>query len=342
MIKRALGLSLGDIDASDSEEELTESQKRSLSRKLLPGFIPDDEDKGGDGDGNDEGDVSDDGVPKLAGPDDASDNEPAMPAKQDEAQPMRGNFQCVLCPNKVLLTEKFMEVHLMSAVHKRREKRALEIGLEAFLAERAAGLPVKRVEAKPPVQQPAVEAQQSEVKQLAVEGKSKRKQRAEERRAKQRESWLAWSAWRKEHKKTGKEMAAELTPEQIEAKKAAFQAKKARRLERKSNPDAPATADKNEGSDRGGRKAKKAKPAAADTAKDRAAPEGARRNRKMKNKAEDQASPPEGSKKPRKDEAKDAISQPKTLEKVRKAKQAEAPEGALREGRKKRLKATAA
>lgn len=40
-----------------------------------------------------------------------------------EEKPFRGEFRCELCPEKVLLKEKQMEIHLQSAGHKRNVAR---------------------------------------------------------------------------------------------------------------------------------------------------------------------------------------------------------------------------
>merc|ERR1712118_96559 len=67
----------------------------------------------------------------------ASDDEhPVMP--EPEKEQFRGKFQCKLCPHKILLTEKLLEMHLASSEHKKNEKRferAQALGLEAYTAE---------------------------------------------------------------------------------------------------------------------------------------------------------------------------------------------------------------
>ncbi|CAJ1357103.1 unnamed protein product [Effrenium voratum] len=105
MIKRAV---LWEEEA-DSEDEVTEQQQQKLQRRLLPGA--------GD-------DLSDD-----------SGSEPAVPEPKEL---FRGNFHCQLCPDKILLNEKALEVHLQSGGHKRNERhfeRAKAMGVEAYEAE---------------------------------------------------------------------------------------------------------------------------------------------------------------------------------------------------------------
>ncbi|CAE7150889.1 TTLL8 [Symbiodinium pilosum] len=56
----------------------------------------------------------------------------------DNEENFRGQFHCQLCPEKILLTEKQLEVHLQSTAHKRKERhfeRAKAMGLEAYEAE---------------------------------------------------------------------------------------------------------------------------------------------------------------------------------------------------------------
>merc|ERR1712100_875330 len=61
---------------------------------------------------------------------------PVMPEPQKEQ--FRGKFQCKLCPHKILLTEKLLEMHLASSEHKKNEKRferAQALGVEAYTEE---------------------------------------------------------------------------------------------------------------------------------------------------------------------------------------------------------------
>lgn len=125
MIKRAV---LWDDahDAGDSEDEITEKQQQQLERRLLPGAQRGSRAKDSD-DSDDESQEED------------SDSDPAVP--EPEEKPMRGKFQCQLCPDKILINEKHMELHLQSAGHKKNVKRferAKEMGVEAFEAECAA------------------------------------------------------------------------------------------------------------------------------------------------------------------------------------------------------------
>jgi len=122
MIKRAV---LWDDahDAGDSEDEITEKQQQQLERRLLPGAQRGSRAK----DSDDESQEED------------SDSDPAVP--EPEEKPIRGKFQCQLCPDKILINEKHMELHLQSAGHKKNVKRferAKEMGVEAFEAECAA------------------------------------------------------------------------------------------------------------------------------------------------------------------------------------------------------------
>lgn len=234
MIKRALGLRLGtgaatkgDDSDSDSEEGRKEGllpdQRRKLERRLLPGGEKpskaikkpaiveeqedDDEEDEEDEENEDDGEDSD-GDSQLS--------EIPMPPEADpDGESMRGKFKCQLCPHKVLLTEKAMELHLQSTQHKRNEKRfehAKELGLDAYQAECRA-----RAEAK------------AKVAEESALGLTKRKQKNFEYWKKKREKQMAM----KKRKKVDEKTKASVDAAEVEKAKLKFQAKKARRQERK-------------------------------------------------------------------------------------------------------------
>ncbi|CAK9032914.1 unnamed protein product [Durusdinium trenchii] len=112
MIKRAV---LWDEADDDSDEEITHHQQQKLERRLLPGA-----ERGEDDEGSEE---------------ESADSDPPVPPEEPA---FRGKFRCQLCPEKILINEKHMEVHLQSAYHKRnvhRFERAKAMGVEAFEAE---------------------------------------------------------------------------------------------------------------------------------------------------------------------------------------------------------------
>jgi len=215
MIKRALGLFKGAAggaapeDDDDSDEDISARDRLRLERKLLPGgkgatkkAVVDNEVDEEDGEEEEE---------EEDGSDDAG-SDIAMPPEVDSTE-FRGKFRCQLCPHKVLLNENAMEAHLLSAGHKRNEKRyehAKVLGLEAYQEE---------------CKQKA-EAKALEKEKLAAGFVSKRKQKNFEywtlKREKQRKMRTS-----KKHPQNG------LTPAEIDEAKRRFQEKKRRRLERR-------------------------------------------------------------------------------------------------------------
>lgn len=226
MIKRALGLFVDgtvrggdDDDDYDSEDDFTPAQRQKLERRLLPGVkrAQDDEDGAGEKGSKKKGRFR--GVPLNSddsGSDSDSDAELVMPPAATEEKPWRGNFHCQLCPDKIILTEKALELHLNSQKHKRNEsafQRAKEIGVEAFEAECR---------------------ERAEATERAKQGPSKTQLKKEKFWQKRRET---------RRRKTAAEKAAKLSTAQIELRKQYFQAKKERRLARKqaeSGSGAPA------------------------------------------------------------------------------------------------------
>ncbi|CAK9033054.1 unnamed protein product [Durusdinium trenchii] len=97
MIKRAV---LWDEADDDSDEEITHHQQQKLERRLLPGA-----ERGEDDEGSEE---------------ESADSDPPVPPEEPA---FRGKFRCQLCPEKILINEKHMEVHLQSAYHKRNVHR---------------------------------------------------------------------------------------------------------------------------------------------------------------------------------------------------------------------------
>merc|ERR1711920_906349 len=86
-----------------------------------------------------QGDDSDSEADKDDDRDDASsvsEGGAVMPAENEA--PWKGNFHCKLCPNKVILTEAVLKVHLESKAHKKNVAKfmhAKEIGLPAYMQE---------------------------------------------------------------------------------------------------------------------------------------------------------------------------------------------------------------
>mmetsp|Transcript_68134 Transcript_68134/g.200062 ORF Transcript_68134/g.200062 Transcript_68134/m.200062 type:complete len:326 (-) Transcript_68134:37-1014(-) len=205
MIKRTLGVW---NDADEDDEGLTTKQRSKLERRLLPGVSVGRKEnfKAGFMGEESEPESSDDGEdPEGA----ESEDDPAMPqeAERDE-QKMRGQFQCKLCPGKILMNEKIMEQHLQSEAHlknARRFERASKMGLEAFEDECR-----ERAEARE-----------------AADGK------ASKRQLKKTQHWEKVRAKVSEKKGGDTKKEQNLTADQIEARRERFQKKKARRLERK-------------------------------------------------------------------------------------------------------------
>mmetsp|Transcript_46026 Transcript_46026/g.72742 ORF Transcript_46026/g.72742 Transcript_46026/m.72742 type:complete len:176 (+) Transcript_46026:43-570(+) len=140
-----------------------------------------------------------------------------MPQSHKEKAPFRGKFQCQLCPNKILLSEKDMELHLQSGFHKKNEKRfnhAKELGIEAYEAECRA-----RAEARE-----ALAGKPSKRKLKNTSYWDKKRKKASDKKDKNR--------------KSGKGSDKAPAQAEIERRKQAFQAKKARRLERRKAAEA--------------------------------------------------------------------------------------------------------
>lgn len=250
MIKRALGLWTGGGDAGedddDEDDQLTSKQKNKLMRRLLPGGEMNSSKRqrsqvrigglGDDSEDDDEEQEEEDGDEEGRS---ESDDDPAMPPSAETE--FRGKFRCQLCPHKILLNEKLMEQHLQSASHKRNEKRlshAKEVGVEAYEAECRA---------------------RAEAREAIRNGESKKKKKNADFWAKRRQKSID-----KKKGKTRKDKAQNLTSSKIEARKQAFQAKKARRLARKSAVPAESGADPLV-SKTNGEKMKKKKTIAGDT-----------------------------------------------------------------------------
>jgi len=218
MIKRALGVFVdghvqgGHGSDEDSDDGLTAAQRRKLELRLLPGATGTNSASKLAGRGytrevDSDSDLDDD--------DDDSDNEPPVYETKVEEEQIRGKFRCELCPYKLLLTEKDLELHLNSKAHKKNEARfdhAKEIGVEAF----------------------------EEECRLRAEERERAKGTVSNKKLRNFEFWKKLRE--RGRKKTRQEIAAKRTPDQIERCKEKFQAKKARRLARKA-AEAAAAAD---------------------------------------------------------------------------------------------------
>jgi len=203
MIKRTLGL--WNDPGDEDEEGLTEAQQAKLERRLLPGGLA----NGTRGKfrmatyGEDSEPEDSDENPEMEG--EESEDEPAMPP--EEVKQIRGQFQCQLCPGKILMNEKIMEQHLQSEAHlknARKFERAKAMGLEAFEDECHAN----------------AEARETAAAKASRRG-LKKAQFWEKRRAKAAE------------RKGGTRKAPNLSESQIQERKERFTLKKARRLEKK-------------------------------------------------------------------------------------------------------------
>jgi len=235
MIKRALGVFVdghlkgGPGSDDDSDDGLTEAQRRKLEKRLLPGAAPEtssasrrqagrgytkevDSDSDPDDDDDDDND---------------SDYDPPVYAPENE---IRGNFKCELCPYKLILTEKDLELHLNSKAHKKNEARfehAKEIGVEAYEEECT-----QRAEAEEERKRARAAGVMSSKKQRNFEYWKTRRERAP--------------------KKTGQERIEEIearrTPEQAAYHADKSQAKLARFLARRAAEAEPAAQKENTGS----------------------------------------------------------------------------------------------
>jgi len=212
MIKRALGVFVdghvkgGPGSDEDSDDGLTAAQRRKLELRLLPGAATETSrasrqaGRGYTREVDSDSDLGDDD-------DDDSDNEPPVYESKVEEEPVRGKFRCELCPYKLLLTEKDLELHLNSKMHKKNEARfdhAREIGVEAYEEE-------CRLRAGE--------------RERAAGTMSSTKMRNFEYWKKQRE---------RGRKKTRQEIAAKRTDEQKERHYAKWHAKQARRQAKKA------------------------------------------------------------------------------------------------------------
>eukprot|EP00747_Dinoflagellata_sp_TGD_P197781 gnl/TRDRNA2_/TRDRNA2_69567_c0_seq1.p1 gnl/TRDRNA2_/TRDRNA2_69567_c0~~gnl/TRDRNA2_/TRDRNA2_69567_c0_seq1.p1 ORF type:complete len:284 (+),score=106.20 gnl/TRDRNA2_/TRDRNA2_69567_c0_seq1:58-909(+) len=219
MIKRALGLHAGSFTGKaggdsddDSDEALTGKERKRLERRLLPG-MPAAPRSRPSRDSDDDSELSAEGEESEEGSDmdDSDDGMPAAP--MGEEKQIRGQFQCQLCPNKILLNEKLLEAHLQSKSHKKMEARfehAKKIGVKAYAKECQA-----RADAR---EEAAMKT-----------GPSKKRQKSD----------TFWEKKRgKAKKKSGQEQSKDLTAAEIEERKSSFQAKKARRLARKAAAEA--------------------------------------------------------------------------------------------------------
>lgn len=204
MIKRALGLWGGEASDSDvdSDDALTEKQKKRLEKRLLPGDgFGDEDDSSDDGEGDGEGEESEGDMPVRP------------QARREEGTKFRGNYHCKLCPEKIILNEKDLAAHLQSSEHKKMEKRfeyAKALGPEAYEAECR-----ERVRAKADAERRAASGELSK-RQLK---KQQRKKNLLKKRSLKR--------------KSGAERAKNLSDDQIQARKLKCQEKQARKLARR-------------------------------------------------------------------------------------------------------------
>jgi len=152
ILSHCIGGNYGGADGDSEDDDLTLSQRSKLQRRLVPGLRegqalarhpvkggkPDEVEARSEAasDEEDEDDLTDDDD------DDAEDSELEAQTLEVDAERakvvVRGNFQCKLCPDKVLINEKLMEQHMQSEYHKRNERRfqrAQELGLEGYIKE---------------------------------------------------------------------------------------------------------------------------------------------------------------------------------------------------------------
>lgn len=125
MIKRAIGV----FSDSSDDEQLTEQQTKKLQKEFIPGaYETDSEQSELEEDSGQESGNEDSSIGEELGSDKRSKPE------QDD---FRGKFRCELCPNKILIFEKDVEIHIQSAAHKKKEAKFLELkegGAEAIKA----------------------------------------------------------------------------------------------------------------------------------------------------------------------------------------------------------------
>eukprot|EP00918_Siedleckia_nematoides_P098650 GHVU01215759.1.p3 GENE.GHVU01215759.1~~GHVU01215759.1.p3 ORF type:complete len:241 (-),score=56.04 GHVU01215759.1:3590-4312(-) len=162
---------------------------------------------------------------------------PSAPEVQPETH-HRGNFRCISCPEKILLTEKELEKHLASKAHSKRLKTEVKAGKEreklvADLNAQVFGPSNTTAEEDHTESQSdeGIEEEDGRGKDAegsnAVTKKNKRKRRQTKSRA------TAPGAPQPRQKKSH----ADLTADQIEKRKETFQRKKARRMSRKGQEE---------------------------------------------------------------------------------------------------------
>jgi len=235
MIKRALGVFNAKAPGTsapdeDSDDELAPKELSRLHKKFLPGargapkakkaqapVVEEDEVDEEDVEEDEEEESEDDEDNDDDAESDGDIDHPVMPPEAD-AGVFRGKFKCQLCPHKVLLTEKAMEDHLQSDMHKRNEKRfkhAKEIGVDSYQQECR-----ERAEAR------------QHAEEDSAAGLTKKKEK----------NFLYWQKKREKQLKTKKRNtgdAKELDADEQEAAKLKFQAKKARRKAKREAGEAP-------------------------------------------------------------------------------------------------------
>ncbi|CAE7768329.1 TTL [Symbiodinium sp. CCMP2592] len=129
MIKRALGLFAGGEGAAEEDDDSDDAVSRILVCADLDSHTEDSE-------GSSDNDSDDD--PPVPDAEEIARQAGSLTIHGQHEETFRGQYHCQLCPDKILLTEKQLEVHLQSGAHKRKERhfeRAKAMGLEAYEAE---------------------------------------------------------------------------------------------------------------------------------------------------------------------------------------------------------------
>lgn len=251
MIKRALGL-WGD-EGNDADEGLTAKEHARLTKRFLPGgqvrtgadyALEEDgeaEENSSVGEEPAEDDDDDEDGDSLISGDEAYDSDDSdgpqnleVEVEPKKEKPFRGNFHCKLCPDKVILTEEALEKHLASKLHLKRERdfeKAKDMGLAAFEAQVMAKVK-EREEKEQDAANGSASKRAKRKEEYWAKKREKRKLAHRSRKDKNDEPAKApakpadeKSAKEKETGTTAKEPSAEV----VNARKAAFQAKKSKK-----------------------------------------------------------------------------------------------------------------
>mmetsp|Transcript_67430 Transcript_67430/g.140896 ORF Transcript_67430/g.140896 Transcript_67430/m.140896 type:complete len:319 (-) Transcript_67430:52-1008(-) len=195
----------------EKNDQESEDEDPNIFRSIIAFEKDDDSEIKFAGGGSDSEDEDHDDLDEGAEGDSDDEEFPTQEVEPEE-QVKRGKFMCQLCPDKVLVSQSDLDKHLESKAHLKNVQnyvKAQEMGVEAYIEECE-----KRRE-----QRESVKA-----------GLSKKQQR--------REAYFDKQKAKKKDPKCRAKRFEKMTDDQIEAKKAKFAAKKARRMARKAGTDA--------------------------------------------------------------------------------------------------------